>query len=75
MNADGSGKERLTSAPSGKPVWPGRRWTEDRVHPRRAGGNSEIYVMNADGSEQRRLTSDAWGGELAWSPVGTRSRL
>ena len=28
--------------------------------------------MNADGSEQRRLTSEAWGGELAWSPLGNK---
>ena len=28
--------------------------------------------MNTDGSEQRRLTSEAWGGEHAWSPVGDK---
>jgi TolB protein len=27
--------------------------------------------MNVDGSEQRRLTGEAWG-ELAWSPVGDK---
>ena len=37
------------------------------------GYNGEVYVMNADGSSQRRLTDDA-GLESApsWSPDGTR---
>ncbi|MDX6695497.1 MAG: hypothetical protein QOF02_3100 [Blastocatellia bacterium] len=36
-------------------------------------GNSEIYVMNADGSSPRRLTFDAsFDGDPAWSPDGTR---
>ncbi len=36
-------------------------------------GNFEIYVMNADGSGQTRLTdSSADESGLAWSPDGTR---
>jgi dipeptidyl aminopeptidase/acylaminoacyl peptidase len=36
-------------------------------------GTSEIYVMNADGSEQRRLTvNPAHDVSPAWSPDGTR---
>ncbi|HEY0407830.1 MAG TPA: DUF4214 domain-containing protein [Pyrinomonadaceae bacterium] len=36
-------------------------------------GNSEIYVMNSDGSSQTRLTNDpAFDGDPAWSPDGTR---
>jgi uncharacterized caspase-like protein len=36
-------------------------------------GNLEIYVMNADGSEQTRLTNNPAGDGLpAWSPDGTR---
>jgi TolB protein len=36
-------------------------------------GNTEIYVMNADGADQRNLTNDAgedWGA--TWSPDGTQ---
>ena len=36
-------------------------------------GNSEIYVMDADGSSQTNLTSDPAGDETpAWSPDGSR---
>ena len=32
-------------------------------------GNFDIYVMNADGSEQKRLTHNpAYDGHAAWSP-------
>jgi Tol biopolymer transport system component len=37
------------------------------------GHNGEIYVMNADGSEQRRLTDDPGDDQSpSWSPDGTR---
>ena len=36
-------------------------------------GNAEIYVMNADGTEQNRLTdNDGADGPFAWSPDGSR---
>lgn len=36
-------------------------------------GNSEIYVMNADGSNQRNLTqNEAWDVNPAWSPDGSQ---
>ena len=55
MNADGSGRRRLTRSPQndGDPVWSpdGRRLAFVRVR----GGRSDIYVVNADGSGLRRL--------------------
>src|SRR6266487_720870 len=47
----------------------------DRDGPDPAGnfGNQEIYVMNADGTDQRRLTDNgAIDGVPAWSPNGQR---
>jgi TolB protein len=36
-------------------------------------GNAEIYVMNADGSAQRRLTRDpASDADPVWSPDGQK---
>ena len=36
-------------------------------------GNSEIYVMNADGTEQKRLTNnDGEDGPFSWSPDGSK---
>jgi TolB protein len=68
-NADGTGEERLTSrshpADDGEPAWSpdGRRIAFVRRH----GGR--LYVMNASGSRQRRLTTPQ-GWEPAWSPDG-----
>jgi len=37
------------------------------------GGNGEIYVMNASGSNPRRLTNNrVWDGYPTWSPDGTQ---
>ena len=36
-------------------------------------GDGEIYVMNADGTNQTNLTNNAvWDGEPAWSPDGSK---
>jgi len=36
-------------------------------------GNDEIYVMNADGTAETRITNNAgWDGQPAWSPDGTK---
>jgi Tol biopolymer transport system component len=72
MNADGTGKQRLTSDPRWES---GLAWSPDGqriAFDRGVGDNTEIYTMNADGSDQRRLTSEAWGGDLAWSPLGNK---
>ncbi len=95
MNADGSGKRRLTAGtagtgardfrPDGGPAWSpdGRKIAFGTLrhagpfacsdgHPS-AGCNWELYVMNADGSGQRRLTRDpAADGGATWSPDGRK---
>jgi TolB protein len=73
MNADGSGKRKLTHNARGnnEPAWSpdGRkiafRSTRD--------GNRDIYVMNADGSGKRNLTRNAASDSRpSWSPDGRR---
>ena len=71
VNADGSGKQKLTSGDSWEQ---GVAWSPDGqkiAFVRDPGGDSGIYVMNADGSDQRRLASEA-SSELAWSPLGNK---
>ncbi len=80
MNADGSGMQMLTSGPGwdGGPTWsPDGRALAFTRSPTLGGGLIDIYVMNADGSEQRRLTRGTRPPgkdptELAWSPVGDK---
>jgi TolB protein len=81
MNADGSGEEQLTDLEgynSNAPAWSpnGRKIA---FHSNRGGGvgESDIYVMNADGSEQTRLTNltalGLGGAHFAsWSPDGEK---
>jgi Tol biopolymer transport system component len=77
INADGSGQRRLTRTGAqplwktgAQPVWSpdGRRIAFVRNSER--DGNAEVYVMNADGSRQRKLTR-TWEDDccLAWSPA------
>jgi len=82
MNADGSGLRRV--ARGGKVRLPGAAgfyalppaWSPDGrkiAFGSDRDGSVEIYVMNADGSGQRRLTrSPEVEGSLAWSPDGRR---
>ena len=77
MNVDGSNQVNLSNsgASDGQPSWSpdGRKiaFASDRDH----AGYASIYVMNADGSGQTRLT---WGDapfrdeQPVWSPDGTR---
>ena len=80
VNVDGSDLTRLSNNPSGdwSPAWSpdGRRIvyvSAREIVPRYAPAHTEIYAMNADGSEITRLTnSDRVAREPAWSPDGRR---
>jgi Tol biopolymer transport system component len=68
-NADGSGLTTLTAG-----YWPA--WSPDGTkiaYSAPVGGLLQIFVMNADGSGQTRLTNDS-GSDLTptWSPDGTK---
>jgi Tol biopolymer transport system component len=65
VNADGSGRQKLTTG--GSPAWSpdGRRIAFVRADNKHQVG---VYVMNADGAEQRRLAR--YGTSPQWSPDG-----
>ncbi len=81
INVDGSNQTRLTNNPSRShnyyPAWSpdGKKiaftrygWGLNDWAPGRS-----IYIMNADGSNQTRLTNDvSASGRLSWSPDGTK---
>jgi Tol biopolymer transport system component len=73
MNPDGSDPQRLTES-SGEDSWP--VWSADGTKMAFAShrdGHAEIYVMDADGSNQGRVTNTPQPGESwmpSWSPDG-----
>jgi Tol biopolymer transport system component len=82
VNVDGSGQQQLTNNPGvdREPAWSpdGQTIAFMRLVPntRRPKGlrwQTELYVMNTDGSGQRKLTrlSDS-DGSFSWSPDGRR---
>src|SRR5262245_47921056 len=52
------------------PAWSPKRNEIAFVRRRRGGGDAALYLMNADGSQQRAIAPKALG--FAWSPDGTR---
>src|SRR4029079_12090585 len=69
-NPDGSNQTLI--APGGRPAPSpdGKKIAFTKVPPE--GGNTELYVMNADGTGATRLTNDATFEEWpAWSPDGS----
>ena len=71
IRPDGSGLKRLTTAHGEYPAW-SPDGTKIAFASARD-GNYEIYVMNADGSDQTRLTNNpAYDMSPTWSPDETR---
>jgi Tol biopolymer transport system component len=73
VNADGSGRVRLTRDPAEEfaPAWSpdGAKIAFSRF----TGSHFQIFVMNSDGSGAEQLTfADAAATGAAWSPDGTR---
>ena len=67
VNADGSGKQMLTSAKYSTPAW-----SPDGGKIAFGDGNN-VWVMNADGSEPLNLTPDPGAdSDPVWSPDGRR---
>lgn len=75
VRADGSGREQLTFQEAGfdaAPVW-SPDGTRIAFVSNRAGGFPELYLMNADGTGVKRLTTNSLiDGNPSWSPDGTR---
>jgi hypothetical protein len=74
VHPDGTGRTVLTQVDRSEPVQ--AAWSPDGqriVFNDERAGNRDIYVMNADGSDQTRITSDpASDFYPAWSPDGTK---
>lgn len=76
MRFDGTNVTRLTNngAADRSPSW-SPDGTKIVFFSDRDSGNREIYIMNANGSSQTRLTTDTYGWEdrdPKWSPDGTK---
>ncbi len=71
MNADGTGKHRLTRD-GGFPAWSPDGSMIAYAPGGGPSGRSGIAIMNADGSGQRRLPHTDYGELPSWSPDGKR---
>ncbi len=73
QNPDGTDTKLTLGTYDGAPAWSPDGTRIAFVSKRDVGGGREIYVMNADGSGQTRLTSNpAIDTNPQWSPDGTR---
>ena len=76
VGADGLGRKRLTRHPGvdGNPAWSpdGRKIAFTRGARECCVGKTYIYLMNADGSRQRRLARGHVHFSVAWSPDGQK---
>jgi Tol biopolymer transport system component len=71
VNADGSGKTRLTTGgDNGTPTWAPD--SAQIAFGSNRSGHYNVWVMNADGSELTRLTNYNDAGAPTWSPDGSR---
>jgi dipeptidyl aminopeptidase/acylaminoacyl peptidase len=81
VNCDGTGLERLTRGTPGddfSPAWSPRgdtlAYLSARDHPEEGLPYAEVYLMDPDGGNQRRLSASEHGlenpGALWWSPEG-----
>src|SRR5262249_11120121 len=69
MDPDGSHVTQLTTTPDANPA-PGPNGRKIAFASTRDGGDNEIYVMNADGTGQRRITTSAGvDAAPAWQPA------
>ena len=81
MNADGTGVTRLTFNAVDDPATPANEasdtdpiWSPDGTkilfQSRRAGGDTEVFTMNVDGTGVKRLTNNpGFDGRCDWQPI------
>jgi WD40 repeat protein len=72
INTDGTGTTQLTRAPIGGTM---PSWSPDGskiAFVGRVGNNTQIFVMNADGSDVVELTASGRATEPEWSPDGKK---
>ncbi len=72
MNADGTGKTRLTYTPGGYSGEP--NWSPDGkqiVYTAYVNGGWRIWVMNADGSNPVQISQKSYSANPVWSPDGS----
>ena len=74
MGSDGSRPRAVARGAIVFPAWSpdGQRvaLVEDRVDEVAATEDCNVWVVNADGTGRRRVTTGAWHGSVDWSPDG-----